>query len=239
MDFVYAKYLPVHMLTEKGQLYMWGMGRYGRLGLGNELDQNEPRLVYGLNGLRIKQVALGERHTVAIAGMCIHPLVITISITVLHILNLPNKTETGEVYTWGDSSFGVLGHGERLETDPIIQTTPRMVEYLVRSRKKANQVGCGAYHTLVLTGVYDHTICITNKQNSNIYIYWGLIKFQPSEDGSVFGWGDGGHGVLGQGGDYGNAVEATPVTIASLLGRDVILIACGWTHSAVITSKFK
>jgi len=57
------------------------------------------------------------------------------------------------------------------------------------------------------------------------------------EDNAVFAWGDGGHGVLGQGGDYANIVEATPVTIASLQGKNVCYITCGWSHSAALTRK--
>ena len=52
----------------KGGLYTWGMGKYGRLGLGDEMDQYKPKLVYSLLGQKVKQVALGERHTAAVCG---------------------------------------------------------------------------------------------------------------------------------------------------------------------------
>ena len=68
------------------------------------------------------------------------------------LISLPS-TENGDLYTWGDAMFGVLGHGERQESDPILQTTPKLVEYLCRTkRKKVRMVACGAYHTIALTG---------------------------------------------------------------------------------------
>jgi alpha-tubulin suppressor-like RCC1 family protein len=47
-------------------------------------------------------------------------------------------------------------------------------------------------------------------------------------------WGDGGHGVLGQGGDFGRTIEWTPQSIGALAGRGVQQIACGWAHCAVL-----
>lgn len=47
------------------------MGRYGRLGHGDETDQNAPRLVGELLNTHIAGVALGERHTAAFSGT--HP----------------------------------------------------------------------------------------------------------------------------------------------------------------------
>ena len=52
----------------KGLLFTWGMGRYGRLGHGDETDQNAPRLVGELLNTHIAGVALGERHTAACSG---------------------------------------------------------------------------------------------------------------------------------------------------------------------------
>jgi hypothetical protein len=48
---------------------MWGMGTYGRLGLGDEMDQYKPSMVFFPGpSVRVKQVALGERHTAAVCG---------------------------------------------------------------------------------------------------------------------------------------------------------------------------
>jgi alpha-tubulin suppressor-like RCC1 family protein len=55
----------------KGVLYTWGMGRYGRLGHGDEFDQYEPCPVLALLGLKVKNVSLGERHSVCVTGALI------------------------------------------------------------------------------------------------------------------------------------------------------------------------
>jgi hypothetical protein len=53
-------------------------------------------------------------------------------------------------------------------------------------------------------------------------------------DKLTYAWGDGSHGVLGQGGDFGRTIECTPQSIVALAGRSVQQIACGWAHCAVL-----
>ncbi|PIK33655.1 putative E3 ubiquitin-protein ligase HERC2, partial [Apostichopus japonicus] len=47
------------VITSNGQLYTWGKGLYGRLGHGTSDDQPKPKLVEGLQGEQVQQVACG------------------------------------------------------------------------------------------------------------------------------------------------------------------------------------
>jgi alpha-tubulin suppressor-like RCC1 family protein len=75
------------ILSEAGDLYTWGSGG-GHLGLGHADDVRVPTLVGALHGQRVVQVSLGNHMTVALVG-------------------------TGHVYTFGVSTCGQLGTGER------------------------------------------------------------------------------------------------------------------------------
>jgi alpha-tubulin suppressor-like RCC1 family protein len=81
--------LHTALVTEHGDVYTWGDGRKGQLGLlsGPSLTQ-VPRLVDSLTSVHIVQVACGMAHTVALA-------------------------DNGVMYSWGWSKFGQTGHGDR------------------------------------------------------------------------------------------------------------------------------
>lgn len=127
-------------ITEDGQLFSWGYGRWGRLGQGNEVDQPEPGLISALWQAKIyvKQVASGEHHTIAVSS-------------------------EGDVYTWGSDRCGQLGHGKSLRSqqhvvrkdsasqdkeidNEVLLSEPRRVEALRRSF--VLQVAAGDAHSL-------------------------------------------------------------------------------------------
>lgn len=70
-------------VTVDGQVYTWGAGENGRLGLGDERDKFSPCLVE-MGRERVKQIFAGSVHTCALL-------------------------ETGHVYSWGKSEY--TGHG--------------------------------------------------------------------------------------------------------------------------------
>lgn len=184
---------------EKGLLYTWGSGKYGRLGIGNETDSYSPVCVSSLMGKKVVGVALGERHSAAVIGIFFFSFVPSCSFWLV--------SDTGELYTWGDASFGVLGHGELKERVSSLQLEPRLVQHLTATKKRVVKVACGGYHTLALTA-----------------------------DLLVFAWGDeGSHGILGQGNHDEGSVEATPLLVAFLQGKNVVSISVGLTHSAALT----
>mmetsp|Transcript_18157 Transcript_18157/g.23892 ORF Transcript_18157/g.23892 Transcript_18157/m.23892 type:complete len:547 (+) Transcript_18157:211-1851(+) len=88
------------VLTDRGEAYTWGEGKFGRLGHGTERNQTVPRMIEALMGKRMGHVASGGFHSAAI-------------------------TESGNLYTWGGGEHGQLGHG-----DKVNKTTPCLVEAL-------------------------------------------------------------------------------------------------------------
>lgn len=61
-------------ITMKNELYMWGVGLHGRLGMGKTANQLKPTLVEDLCDLKVEDVCLGSNHTLCILrngkGLC-------------------------------------------------------------------------------------------------------------------------------------------------------------------------
>ncbi|KAL3518854.1 hypothetical protein ACH5RR_021443 [Cinchona calisaya] len=72
-------------LLINGQLWIWGKGDGGRLGLGHEEPAFNPTLNSHLGSNLIRSAALGGLHSVALNSL-------------------------GQVFTWGYGGFGALGH---------------------------------------------------------------------------------------------------------------------------------
>eukprot|EP00934_Nitzschia_sp_Nitz4_P006496 Nitzschia sp. Nitz4//scaffold145_size56662//25408//27333//NITZ4_006557-RA/size56662-snap-gene-0.86-mRNA-1//1//CDS//3329536577//6486//frame0 len=76
-------------LTEDGELYTWGEGKFGRLGHGMERNCHAPRLVETMMDKKPRQVSCGGFHTAVV-------------------------TEDGHLYTFGGGEHGQLGHNDRV-----------------------------------------------------------------------------------------------------------------------------
>ncbi|VAH47934.1 unnamed protein product [Triticum turgidum subsp. durum] len=74
-------------VTEDGEIYGWGWGRYGNLGLGDRNDRFVPEKVSSVEGEKMVLVACGWRHTITVSS-------------------------SGSLYTYGWSKYGQLGHGD-------------------------------------------------------------------------------------------------------------------------------
>ncbi|TYK02788.1 ultraviolet-B receptor UVR8 isoform X3 [Cucumis melo var. makuwa] len=68
------------------EVYSWGWGDFGRLGHGNSSDLFTPKPIKALHGLKIRQIACGDSHCLAV-------------------------TMEGEVQSWGRNQNGQLGLG--------------------------------------------------------------------------------------------------------------------------------
>ncbi|KAA8526662.1 hypothetical protein F0562_008135 [Nyssa sinensis] len=55
-------------LTSKGELWAWGCGKNGRLGLGSSYDEVEPMLVESLEGCEVLQAASGFDHNLVLVA---------------------------------------------------------------------------------------------------------------------------------------------------------------------------
>jgi hypothetical protein len=110
-------------LTDSGELYAWGSGRHGKLGLGHENESFVPTQVKGLlEGKRVAAVSAGNNHTAA--------------------LTLPD----GAVYTWGWGKDGRLGHGGEESI-----SLPTLVQAVSRYLRGCAVVSAGFDHTVAIS----------------------------------------------------------------------------------------
>lgn len=55
-------------LTSKGELWVWGSGKNGRLGLGSSVDEAEPFYIDSLEGFQILQAVSGFDHNLVLVA---------------------------------------------------------------------------------------------------------------------------------------------------------------------------
>ena len=61
---------PVRDLILDTEVWAWGRGRYGQLGLGDSLDSLQPCKIKALSDKRVIKLAAGARHTLAVTADC-------------------------------------------------------------------------------------------------------------------------------------------------------------------------
>mmetsp|Transcript_158016 Transcript_158016/g.291390 ORF Transcript_158016/g.291390 Transcript_158016/m.291390 type:complete len:979 (-) Transcript_158016:93-3029(-) len=126
-------------LTADGRVWSCGSGFCGILGHGNIMDCPQPQLVESLAHVRIVDVAVGVRHSVAVS-------------------------DKGQVFTWGAADLGQLGHGSTEDRevfewayDPKTGSTfayvtkPTVVMALFGKKIFARKASCCNFSTIVLT----------------------------------------------------------------------------------------
>jgi alpha-tubulin suppressor-like RCC1 family protein len=174
-------------VTRIGDLYTWGDGTrsFGLLGQGNDFCHWMPKRVQMPEGVKVSTVACGPWHTALI-------------------------TSSGQLFTFGDGTFGTLGHGDNLSV-----SIPKEIESLKGLRTV--KVACGAWHTAavieVIMGYSDTNVC-------------------PS--GKLFTWGDAEKGRLGHG-DKGQ--KNVPTCVAALVDYDFRQVACGHSLTVALTTS--
>ncbi|KAL2510889.1 Regulator of chromosome condensation (RCC1) family with FYVE zinc finger domain [Abeliophyllum distichum] len=173
-------------VTLSGDLYTWGNGHFGLLGHGNEVSHWVPKRVNGpLEGIHVSSIACGPWHTAVV-------------------------TSSGQLFTFGDGTFGVLGHGDRESV-----SMPREVEYLKGLRTV--QAACGVWHTAAVVEVM-----VGNSSSSNC------------SSGKLFAWGDGDKGRLGHGNKESKLV---PTCVAALVESNFCQVACGHSLTVALTTS--
>lgn len=191
----------VALVTRQGEVFTWGEESGGRLGHGIDKDFSRPHLVEFLAVTNVDFVACGEYHTCAVstsgdlftwgdgthnAGLLGHgtdvshwiPKRVSGPLEGLQVLSIACgtwhsalTTSNGKLFTFGDGSFGVLGHGDRESV-----TYPREVRLL--SGLKTIKVACGVWHTAAIVEVMSQSNISSRK---------------------LFTWGDGDKNRLGHG----------------------------------------
>ncbi|KAK1322667.1 Ultraviolet-B receptor UVR8 [Acorus calamus] len=174
-------------ITVAGELYTWGDGTHnaGLLGHGTDVSHWIPKRVSGpLEGLQVASVTCGTWHTALV-------------------------TSTGQLFTFGDGTFGVLGHGNRESV-----AYPKEVESLMGLKTIA--VACGVWHTAAVVEV------IVAQSSASI------------SSGKLFTWGDGDKNRLGHG---DKEPRLKPTCVPSLIDYNFHKIACGHSLTVGLTTS--
>ncbi|XP_054787918.1 PH, RCC1 and FYVE domains-containing protein 1-like [Prosopis cineraria] len=174
-------------VTLAGELYTWGDGTHnaGLLGHGTDVSHWIPKRISGLlEGLQVAFVTCGPWHTALI-------------------------TSTGQLFTFGDGTFGVLGHGDRENV-----SYPREVQSLSGLRTIA--VACGVWHTAAVIEV------IVTQSSASV------------SSGKLFTWGDGDKNRLGHG---DKEARLEPTCVPLLIDYNFCKIACGHSLTVGLTTS--
>lgn len=212
-------------LTQDSKVFSWGEGDHGKLGHGNCLSLDKPRLIEALKSKRIRDVACGSAHSAAIAS-------------------------NGELYTWGLGDYGRLGHG-----DIVTQLKPKLVEALVGQRVVQVACGSKDAQTLALTeegyvyswgdgdfgklgrggsgGCYTPLLIDRLLGLGVVQVECGAqFSLALTKYGEVWTWGKGDYYRLGHGSD-GHVRK--PTLVEGLRGKKIIHVAVGALHCLAVT----
>ena len=196
----------------------------------------EPRLPNESMGSLLFALAVHKRNStgIQVAASASHTAVVT---------------DAGIVFTFGRGSSGRLGHGRELD-----EYLPRVVEML--AERRMSRVSPGAYHTLFLTsdgevfscgmgecGRLGHGGEVDERSPRLIEALLDRKVIQVAagvwttavltSKGEVFTFGSGGFGRLGHGAEVD---ETRPRLIESLVGKRVVQVVVGGSHTLVLTS---
>ncbi|CAL5384485.1 unnamed protein product [Camellia sinensis] len=187
VDFVACGEFHTCAVTMAGEIYTWGDGTHnaGLLGHGNDVSHWIPKRIAGpLEELQIAMVTCGPWHTALV-------------------------TSTGQLFTFGDGTFGVLGHGDRESV-----SYPREVESLSGLRTIA--VACGVWHTAAIVEV------IVTQSTATV------------SSGKLFTWGDGDKNRLGHG---DKEPRLKPTCVPALIEFNFHKIACAHSLTVGLTTS--
>lgn len=119
------------LIHRTGQLYVWGVGTSGRLGLDlgqkgdPQADVSQPTLVEALAERPVMRVSCGYSHSAAIVA-------------------------GGDLFVWGSTASGKCGLGRITAKEECFCSIPTRLSLGSESRR-AKKVSCGSSHTAVVT----------------------------------------------------------------------------------------
>ncbi|KAL4290492.1 hypothetical protein GQ457_14G018950 [Hibiscus cannabinus] len=176
--------------------FIWGEGNSGLLGHGSETSQRIPKNLNGpLEGIHASSVSCGPWHTAVV-------------------------TSTGQLFTFGDGTFGVLGHGDRKSV-----SVPRKAEFLQGPTHCPSSL-CYRLVPTCVAALDESIFCKVSCGHS--------MTIALTTNGHVYTMGSHVSGLLGN----PQAVKELPICVEGNLTKNFVQeIACGAFHVAVITSK--
>ncbi|KAF2323756.1 hypothetical protein GH714_036838 [Hevea brasiliensis] len=227
------------LVTKQGEVFSWGEELGGRVGHGVDSDVLHPKLVDGLKNINVELVACGEYHSCAVTlsgdlyiwGGSSHnfgrlgygkeasnwvPKKLNGPLEGIHVSSVSCGpwhtavvTSAGQLFTFGDGTFGVLGHGDRKSV-----STPREVGSLKGLRTV--RAACGVWHTAAVVEVM-----VGSSSSSNC------------SSGKLFTWGDGDKGRLGH---IDREPRLVPTCVAALVEPNFCQVACGHSMTVALTT---
>lgn len=186
----------------------------------------EPQLIVGLSGEDVVETSVGANHAIAMS-------------------------EGGDLFSWGNGYFGVLGSGDCKKAD-----TPKFLDCFEKGTS-VTSISCGEQHTCITTSkgsvfAWGHSsngrLGIGTVDNRSFQPSPFQIKLPSSQvvkqvacgaehtlvstRSTVFSFGTGDGGRLGHGPDHSDRYE--PTEVLALRGTHILDISAGTWHSAVV-----
>ena len=115
----------VAILGSCGNIFTFGLGTRGQLGLGDLQSCSTPTLVDGIAGVKMVDVACGGWHSASVSTF-------------------------GDVYTWGYNRDFQLGLGCSSTEKPEVVTIPTLVDFN-DTNVELKSISCGTRHCIALT----------------------------------------------------------------------------------------
>ncbi|CAN8238297.1 unnamed protein product [Cochlearia groenlandica] len=224
------------LVTRQGEVFCWGNGNSGKLGLKVNIDIDHPKRVESLEGVTVVSVACSDHQTCAVTqsgevylwgidggniGESGRQFLtrkisdvlggfLSVSSVACGAWHTAIVTSSGQLFTYGSGTFGVLGHGS-LES----VTKPKEVESL--KQMKVTSVSCGPWHTAAIV----ETAVVRKYYNAK-------------SCGKLFTWGDGDKGRLGH---TDSKTKLVPTCVSEVLDQEFIKVSCGWTLTVALTLR--
>lgn len=228
----------IALTTRQGEVFTWGEELGGRLGHGTDEDISRPKLVESLAVSNVEYIACGEFHTCAVtasgdlynwgdgsynAGLLGHgigashwlPKRVSGPLEGLQVLSVACGSwhsalamSSGKVFTFGDGTFGALGHGNRENV-----AYPKEVESL--SGFRTMKVACGVWHSAAIVETTSQT---------------GVNMVSRK----LFTWGDGDKNRLGHGDKEARLV---PTVVQALVDNNFHQVACGYSMTIALATS--
>jgi alpha-tubulin suppressor-like RCC1 family protein len=212
------------VITEDGQVYIWGRNNSAQLGLGHTDHKFTPQKLSSLSHVNITHIACGGEHTIAV-------------------------DESGTVYSWGANDHGQLGLGDtesRTVPTPITELGQVRVKSLacgwshsmILTDKGLWVFGAGSHGQLGLGDRDDkHAPHLIAFLEGSKVAQWKSVSCGFShnalllDNGNVYTWGSGLYGQLG----HGDSEDALiPKLLSALVGTHFTSVACGSFHTVAV-----
>ncbi|KAG7385311.1 hypothetical protein PHYPSEUDO_001613 [Phytophthora pseudosyringae] len=198
-------------LTESGDLFAWGNGSNGRLGLGDTNDRSSPTRVVIPTTSQGKEAAKGGDESVST----------TTPVRFRHIFcgasHSLGLSWDGIAYAWGKNNQGQCGHGHTND-----QWTIQQIESF-----RDNEDGEGEECITYAAGGWEHTLFC----GSSGRVYSCGCGYKDSRRAGI-------PPVLGHG-DCDRRLKPTLVQALDDAREEIVKVACGWDHSLVVSASGK